>query len=39
MYGGHERYIEGLAGNRSERDYLNYLGFNGWIILKWIFKT
>jgi len=39
MYGGQERYMQDLAGNRSEGDYLNYLGFDGWIILKWIFET
>ena len=37
IYGGQERYIQGLTGNRSERDYLDYLGFDGCIILKWIF--
>jgi len=38
-HGVEKRYKQGFGGgNLTERDYLEYLGVDGRIILKWIFK-
>ena len=39
MYGGEEKFIQGLGGEtRQERDLLEYLGVEGKIILKWMWN-
>jgi len=37
--GGAEAYTEFWWGNLRERDYFEYPGVDGRIILKWLFKT
>jgi hypothetical protein len=38
-YGGGEVHAEFLYGNLKEEDYLEGLGLDGRIILRWIFKN
>jgi len=38
--GGQERCIQGFVGGElRERDHLQDLGVDGWIILKWVFRN
>jgi len=37
-YGGGESRIQVLVGNLRERDHLEDLSIDGWIILRWIFR-
>jgi hypothetical protein len=37
-YGTDEEWLEILVGNLKKRDHLEYIGIDGMIILKWIFK-